>query len=182
MKPPLLLRKTHYWLSIFAVLPLLIVACTGLLLQFKKQLPWVQPPEQRASPGEPTLSLPAILAIARGTPELAVAGWDDVYRLEYRPDRRVVKVVAANGWEAQLDASSGAVLQIAYRRSDVIEQLHDGSWFGSAVHYGLFVPAGLILLLLVCSGLYLFALPIVRRRRARAKWPDKYAGDRHSAR
>jgi len=157
----------HYWLSVFVALPLLLVVVTGLLLQFKKQLPWVQPPEQRAAQGEPVLGLGEILAIARGVPELEVAEWSDVYRLEYRPNRRMLKVVAASGWEAQLDATSGELLQVAYRRSDLIEALHDGSWFGGVVHYGVFVPAGVVLLVLVATGLYLFFLPIVRRARRR---------------
>jgi uncharacterized iron-regulated membrane protein len=172
MRLQLLLRKVHYWLAIFVALPLLLIVVTGLLLQFKKQLPWVQPPEQRAAPGEPRLGLPGILEVARGVPELAVAEWRDVYRLEYRPNRRLVKIVAVNGWEAQLDATDGRVLQVAYRRSDAIEKLHDGSWFGGVVHYGLFVPAGTGLLMLLVTGVYLFLLPIVRRaRRKHGKAP-----------
>ncbi len=40
-------RKFHYWAAALAALPVLVILCTGLLLQLKKQSAWVQPPEQR---------------------------------------------------------------------------------------------------------------------------------------
>ena len=40
-------RKVHYWSSAVAAIPLLVIICSGLLLQAKKQSAWVQPPERR---------------------------------------------------------------------------------------------------------------------------------------
>ena len=40
-----------------------------------------------------------------------------------------MKVRAKNNWEIQLDLEKGTILKTAFRRSDIIEQLHDGSWF-----------------------------------------------------
>jgi hypothetical protein len=46
------------------------------------------------------------------------------------------------------------VLQTAYRRSDSIESVHAGSFFaGHWTKLGLFLPAGIVLLLLSLSGL-----------------------------
>jgi hypothetical protein len=42
-----LTRKVHYWLGAIIALPLLVVVASGILLQLKKQLTWVQPPEQK---------------------------------------------------------------------------------------------------------------------------------------
>ncbi|MBT4785345.1 MAG: PepSY domain-containing protein, partial [Candidatus Marinimicrobia bacterium] len=37
-------RKTHYWVSAVIILPILIVIITGILLQLKKEINWIQPP------------------------------------------------------------------------------------------------------------------------------------------
>jgi hypothetical protein len=69
-----------------------------------------------------------------------------------------------------VDARTGEVLQAAYRRSDLIESLHDGSYFDDGVKLWVFLPAGVVLLGLWGSGLYLFVLPVAvrwSRRRAR---------------
>jgi hypothetical protein len=56
-----------------------------------------------------------------------------------------------------VDLGTGRVLQHAYRRSDLIESIHDGSFFGGNwTKLGLFLPAGLMLLFLWISGLFLF--------------------------
>ena len=56
---------------------------------------------------------------------------------------------------------------MAYRRSDMLEAMHDGSFFSNAAKYGLFIPSGICLLVLWASGLYLFALPLWRNWRKR---------------
>ena len=81
----------------------------------------------------------------------------------------MLKVSTKSHWEIQTESQTGEVLQTAFRRSDVIEALHDGSWFHEGVKYGVFVPAALVLLLLWLTGLYLFLLPfIVRGKRSRS--------------
>lgn len=167
MKLPLVNRRVHYWLSAAVAAPLLLVTASGLLLQVKKQVPWVQPPEARGS-GGPAASFDQLLAACRAVPEAGVRGWDDITRLDVRPNKGLVKVQTHSGYEVQLDAATAGVLRVAYRRSDLIESLHDGSFFGDAVKLGVFLPAGVGLLLLWLTGAYLFALPrLVRRRKAR---------------
>ena len=95
--------------------------------------------------------------------------WDDVNRLDVRPGRGMVKVWLNNGWEVQVDLGTGRVLQTAYRRSDLIESIHDGSFFaGDWTKLGLFLPAGLVLLLLWLSGLWMWWVPFVAKRRRAA--------------
>lgn len=168
MKPHVLFRRVHYWASLPVALPLLVIIATGLVLQFKKSLPWVQPPERRGQATAPALSMPEILDISRTVPAASIRTWEDVYRLELRPNRGLVKVVAANRTEIQMCAATGAVLQVAHRRSDLIEALHDGSWFHPLVKSWLFIPSGVVLLGLLLTGVYLFFVPILaKRRRAR---------------
>ena len=164
-------RRTHYWTGAIIAVPLMVIAATGILLQVKKHVPWIQPPEQRGTGNIPAIGLEQILAGVRSVPELGVESWDDVNRLDLRPGKGVVKVILENGWEAQVDLGTGAVLQTAYRRSDLIEQIHDGSFFaGDWTRFGVFLPVGAGLLLLAGSGLWMFWQPFgVRRRRARAQ-------------
>jgi len=163
-----LTRKIHYWATAFIALPLLVIVCTGLLLQIKKQWTWVQPQEQRGTGHEPRLGLEGILASVQGVTQHGVGGWDDITRLEVRPERGIAKVWLHNGWEVQVDMGTGAVLQNAYRRSDVIESLHDGSFFaGDLTRYGLFLPSGVALLLMLLTGLWMFWLPFSVKRKRR---------------
>jgi hypothetical protein len=169
MKLQVLNRKVHYWASAVIALPVLAIIGTGLLLQVKKQVPWVQPPEQRGKGQAPAVSLPQVLEACQSVPEAGIRGWEDVDRVDVRPARGMLKVTAHNRWEVQLDAQTGKVLQVAYRRSDLIESIHDGSWFHDGVKLWVFLPTGATLLLMWATGMYLFFLPIVvRRRRGRA--------------
>ena len=158
-------RKLHRWGAIIVALPLLVVIVSGLLLQVKKELTWVQPPTKVGEGRAPAISFDVILAAARSVPGAKVGSSDDVERLDVRPGKGVVKVLGRSRWEVQVDASTGVVLQSAYRRSDLIESLHDGTFFHDSARAWVFLPTGLILLGPWVSGLYLWALPLVVRLR-----------------
>jgi CubicO group peptidase (beta-lactamase class C family) len=168
MRLSLLSRRLHRWGAVLTALPLLLVIGSGLLLQVKKQVPWVQPVEQRTAVRVPGLSWDLILAAAQAMPEAGVTGWGDIDRIDVRPSKGILKVITTSRWEAQLALADGAVLQTAYRRSDLIEHLHDGSFFGDPVKYWVFLPAGILLFGLWLTGIYLWLLPgLTRRKRAR---------------
>ena len=175
MRAGYLNRKIHYWLSVWLALPMALIAVTGLLLQFKKSLAWVQPPEQRRELNLPIAEWPRLLAAAQAHPSLGVQSWDDVERLELRPSKGLIKLIASSGQEAQFDAGSGELLQVAARRSDTIEALHDGSFFGDGIKFGWFATSAFGLLLATLSGIWLFVEPYIakarRRRRAAAMAP-----------
>jgi hypothetical protein len=159
-------RKVHYWASAIIAIPLLVIICSGLLLQAKKQSSWVQPPERRGTGTAPQLSFDAILERLTHVPDMHVTGWQDVNRMDVRPGRGLVKVWLQNGYEVQVDLGTGAILQVAYRRSDLIESIHDGSFFaGDWTKLGLFLPTGLTLLLLWCGGLWMFWVPFAAKRK-----------------
>jgi len=162
-------RQLHRWATLLVALPLIIMLITGMLLQWKKRVSWVQPPTQRGVETAPTLAFAEILAIAREVDQAAIDTWDDIDRLDVRPGKGVVKIRAKNRWEVQIDAATGAVLQTSYRRSDLIESLHDGSFFHKAAKLWVFFPAALALLLMWITGIYLFVLPYLARARSRAR-------------
>jgi uncharacterized iron-regulated membrane protein len=162
-------RRIHYWGAIVCALPLLLVIGTGILLQLKKQLVWVQPATmQGTKAGGPELPFATILQNVKNVPEAGISSWEDIDRLDVRPDKGIIKVQGRNHWEIQLDQRTGAVLQSVYRRSDLIESLHDGSFFSDGVKMGIFLPSALLLFVLWVTGLWLFMQPLLvkwRRRR-----------------
>ena len=153
------MRKSHRWGAILIALPFLLVIATGILLQLKKQWSWVQPPTQRGQGTTPEISFAQILDAVRLVPVAAVKDWGDIERLDVQPRRGIVKVQAKNHWEVQLDLKTCQVLQIAERRSDWIESLHDGSWFHDGVKLYVFLPVAVVVLGLWLTGIYLFFLP-----------------------
>ena len=167
MKPAKINRVFHRRASVLIALPLLLVIGTGLLLMLKKDVAWIQPPTQRGSTKELGVSFDQILASAKSVPEAGIEGWEDIDRLDVRPSKGMLKVRANNRWEIQVDAVTGEVLQTAYRRSDFIESLHDGSFFHDKVKLFIFLPSGVILLLLWVTGIYLFVQPYLLRRKRR---------------
>ncbi len=163
MKFQVLNRKVHYWAAIAIAIPSLIIIVSGLFLQLKKDFSWVQPPERRGVGTDPAISFDQILEICRNVPSAEVRQWDDINRIDVRPSRGMLKVSAKNNWEVQIDSKTGEVLQVAYRRSDVIESIHDGSWFHDVVKLWVFLPTGATLLTLWITGIVLFFLPMVVR-------------------
>jgi PepSY-associated TM region len=159
-------RKVHYWASAIFAVPLLVIIVSGLFLQAKKHSAWVQPPEQRGTGTVPGISFDGMLESLRQVPGMHVASWADVNRIDVRPGRGVAKVWLQSGYEVQVDLGTGAVLQTAYRRSDLIESIHDGSFFGGDwTKLGLFLPTGLTLLLLWFGGLWMFWVPFWAKRK-----------------
>ena len=166
-------RKLHRWGALLTFIPLALVIVTGLLLQVKKQVPWVQPPTMRGEAEGVTISWNKILEVAKSSPEAEVETWDDIDRLDVRPSKGLIKLQAKNHWELQVDANNGDLLSATYRRSDWIEALHDGSFFHDAAKLWVFLPNGLVLLGLWFTGMYLWWLPISVKRRKRRQREQK---------
>ena len=162
-------RKVHYWASAIVAVPLLIIICTGTVLQLKKHWSWVQPPEQRGTGKAPAIELSHILESLKKEPTLNVKGWEDVNRLDVRPSKGIVKAWLNSNWEAQIDLGTGEIKQIWYRRSDWIESIHDGSIFGDTVKLGLFFPTAVTLLLLWLGGMWMWVYPLIHKGRIRRR-------------
>ena len=52
-----------------------------------------------------------------------------------------------------------------YRRSDIIESIHDGSFFTDYVKFGWFLPTAVLLIVMSISGIYMFLLPLFMKRK-----------------
>ena len=90
----------------------------------------------------------------------------------------MLKVVGTNRWELQIDVASGKVMSSTYRRSDLIESIHDGSFFHDNVKLFVFFPVALVVLGLWVTGIYLWLLPYMARRENK----ERRMADRRSGR
>ena len=103
MKFSKLSRVLHRWGSIIALLPITIIVFSGIVLQLKKELAYIQPPTQRGAGAEPAIGFERILEVARTVPEAEIESWEDIDRLDVRPGKGVVKVRCKNRYEVQID-------------------------------------------------------------------------------
>ena len=166
MKPTLLNRRVHYWLTLVVAIPLLATVTTGVMLQLKKHWAWIQPSEKKGSGDSPTIGLEKMLETIRTDPQFENLGWADVKRVDIRPSKGLAKWTLKEDWEVQIDIQSGEILQIAIRRSDWIESIHDGSFFyGDISKLGVFLPAGVGLMGMLLTGILMFLQPMVSKRR-----------------
>ena len=158
-------RKVHRWAGIITALPVIIILITGIFLLLKKDVGWIQPPSQKGSSKELKLSFDQVLEIVSKVPDVNLQNWNDINRLDVRPKKGLIKVRGNNDWEVQIDSKTGEVLQVAERRSDFIESIHDGSFFHEYVKLGVFLPVAILLVSIWGTGLYMFLLPYMGRKR-----------------
>ena len=106
--------------------------------------------------------LNAYLESAKTVSEAKIYSWNDIDRIDIRPNKGIAKIRSKNNWEIQLDIESAEIYSVSFRRSDIIESVHDGSFFSDYVKFGLFFPSGILLIVLSFTGIYLFIVPILR--------------------
>ena len=161
-------RKTHYWGAFIVLLPVLIISITGIFLQLKKEIDWIQPPTVSGDlPNNPSISFEEILEAAKTVKETNIESWNDIDRLDVRIEKGIAKVRTKDRWEVQVDTYSGKVVQVAYRRSDIIEEIHDGSWFHENIKLLIFLPSGIILFILWITGFYMVLIPYLSKWKKR---------------
>ena len=165
MKPNKQIRKIHYWISPFIFIPILIILSTGILLQLKKQSDWIQPPIQQGVSNIPSIEFQQMLEAAKSVPEAEINSWDDIDRIDVRPEKGISKIRSNNQWEIQIDNQTNEILLVEYRRSDIIESIHDGSFFTDYVKFGWFLPTAVLLIVMSISGIYMFLLPLFMKRK-----------------
>ena len=157
-------RKIHRWGAILTALPVIIVLLSGVILQVKKEFDWIQPPTIKGEGKIPALDFNQILDIAKTVGEAGIHSWKDVHLMDVRPSKGIVKVRTKNSWEIQIDTVTGKVLQTKIRRSDLIESIHDGSFFHKNFKLLVFLPSAIGLVAIWFTGMYLFLFPYINRK------------------
>lgn len=165
MRAPILLRKIHYWGSLSIALPLIIMIGAGVLLMVKKEFDWIQPPNKEGVERNlmPMSSMQELFDSALQVEKAGFTNWEELKRADLKPGKGIIKFVSRTNWEVQVDTHTSEVLSVAERRSDVIESIHDGSFFADWVKLGIFLPAGIGLFILWISGVYLFTMSEYRK-------------------
>jgi uncharacterized iron-regulated membrane protein len=165
-------RKLHKQIAIILFVFFLIISITGLLLGWKKNSGGlILPSSSKGISSDLKTWLPfdslqsiAIKALHDSiSPKLS----NELERIDARPQKGMVKFVFADDyWEIQLDGTTGDVLQINRRRSDIIENIHDGTILDVLFNtkqdqfkLSYTTIMGLALLMLIITGFWLWYGP-----------------------
>lgn len=162
-------RKWHKGIGLTIAIILLISALTGILLGWKKDADWIQPPTQKGttkslSEWKPIEAL-ATIATAHFHQTYPAETANKIDRIDVRPSKGIAKVLFKNGyWEVQIDGKTGAILSTARRHSDWIEALHDGSIISDIFKFISMNLLGVGTVFMIVSGFWLWRGPIKYRR------------------
>lgn len=164
-------RKLHRFIGAALFVFFFFIAVTGLLLGWKKHSNgYILPNTEKGTTTNMAqwLSLDSLETIALNAITIALPEQrHSLDRMDVRPDKGIVKVsFKENYHEVQLDGSTGKVLAINFRKSDILEQIHDGSILDSAfnittgaIKLSYTTMVGLGLLFLTISGFWLWYNP-----------------------
>jgi hypothetical protein len=167
-------RKVHRYMGASLFVIFLFISVTGLLLGWKKNSNgYLLPNTQKglSSDAKDWLSLAslqerAVFLLDSLNPQLDT----QLDRLDIRPDKGIVKFTFDKHYqEIQLDLMTGQLLSYGKRRSDLLEQIHDGSWIDRQLGSGFFKllytsVGGLALLLFTITGFWLWYGPKLMRQ------------------
>ena len=64
-------RLIHRWGAIVTLLPVGVIVVTGVVLQLKKDVAWIQPPTRRGVSEELTIGFDRVLEVTRRSPRIA---------------------------------------------------------------------------------------------------------------
>jgi len=170
-------RKVHRFIATALFLLFLLIPVTGLMLGWKKNTGEILLPvshEGTTSNTEEWLSYDTLKNVALKALR-DYAGEDistELDRIDARPSAGMVKYVFKDHyWEVQLDAANANILSVSKRRSDIVENIHDGSILDKAfkTERGIFKIIytsliGLALLTLAVTGFWLWYGPRLIRK------------------
>lgn len=154
-----LLRKYHRWLGGVLAIPGLFLFVSGLILQLRNHIPWLQPtlPDQ-----PPVISTPVFVVdetklletINLSLPKAPILH-TDINQIDIRPHKNLIRVRTKKYFEYQLSINPLKLLNHGPKYSTLVLSLHSGEYFGSAIKYFLFLPVSFLLLGLWISGVWL---------------------------
>ena len=74
---------------------------SGIMLQLKKQSNWIQPNVEVTSSSKPIM-LQSYLDVVSTVKEANISSWDDIERIDIRPDKGIAKIKSKINWEIQV--------------------------------------------------------------------------------
>ncbi len=165
-------KKLHRILAASLFVVFLIISMTGLLLGWKKNSnELIMPKSYKGTSTDLSewLSYDSLKTVAfKALSDSAGPGVSyNLDRIDARPSKGMVKFLFTDHyWEVQVDAATADILHVAKRKSDFIENIHDGSIldhiFRTREGYFKLVytsVAGLSLLIFTLTGFWLWYGP-----------------------
>ena len=162
-------RWLHRKVAIILFVFFLVISVTGILLGIKKQTGLLAPTQKGVSADlKAWLPMDSLQKIAKGFLLDSVSKNLDTSldRIDIRPDKGIAKFIFKEHYVGlQLDCTTGQLLSIETRKSDFIENLHDGSLVdrllgtGEGFKVGYTVIMGFSLFMLILSGIWLWYGP-----------------------
>jgi uncharacterized iron-regulated membrane protein len=143
------IRTLHRKISFYLMIPIGVILLSGLILQLRNQIEWIQPELIQGEAGTGSLLGPTDII------QRLEISKSEVDQIIYKPAKNNVSVRMKSGEEIQLDPESGKVLKRAIRRTNLLIDIHQGSIIGPLGQYGVYLVSGLGLLLLYLSGMSL---------------------------
>jgi hypothetical protein len=163
-------RKLHRLIGSALFIFFFVIATTGLLLGWKKHSGGLILPNTEKGVSTDLvnwLPLDSLQTIAQKTVREKSSDYSVIIdRMDVRPDKGTVKISFKGHYtEVQIDGATGKVLAVNIRKSDIIEQIHDGSILDFAFNSNGTIKVfyttalGLGLLTLTISGFWLWYNP-----------------------
>lgn len=124
-----LYRKLHKWVAVPLFAFMFLMGLTGLLLGWKKHT-GLLPPTAKGGSSEAAawLHVDSLQRIAQAYAADSLHKSTAIERIDIRPKKGIAKIVFADHFsELQLDCSTGEILSVNARYSDILEKIHDGS-------------------------------------------------------
>jgi uncharacterized iron-regulated membrane protein len=126
-------RKVHRTTGAVLFIFFFVISVTGLMLGWKKHSGGLILPKSHKGQSTKVADWMSVaelqerahrLAREQISPDISL----ELDRIDFRPDKGMVKFVYVEDyWGLQLDATTGELLHVERRRSDFIENVHDGS-------------------------------------------------------
>ncbi len=170
-------RKVHRLTGAFLFVFFFFISVSGLFIGWKKHsgdLILAQTRKGVSTIQENWLPISELTTIATTYFQDSVSSTlsPEIDRLDFRPGKGIVKILFVDHHKSlQIDCTTGKVLNVETRWSDLIEQVHDGSIVESMFGWdkGFFKLAyttimGLALLLFTVTGFWLWYGPKVMRK------------------
>ena len=146
-----MLRRYHRIVSLIIALPLALILLTGLILQLRQQFDFIQPQsiEMNEIQGRRLLTMDEIIQATKKNPE-------DIEQIIFKPKKFHLAIRLRGGDEIQLHPQTGKIFKIAHRYTNILIDLHQGSFFGTGWQYLVVLPTGMALVFLLVSGLIIY--------------------------
>ncbi|WP_372755762.1 PepSY domain-containing protein [Mariniflexile sp.] len=163
-------RKVHKTTGVYLFIFFFIISISGLLLGWKKNSRGIFLPKTENGIST-NISKWLPLDVLQKTAFEALEDNENVSikleRIDARPEKGIVKFIFDSDYlEIQLDATSGEVLAKTIRRSDLLEDIHDGSILddffktdGEIIKLIYTTTMGLALLMFTITGFWLWLGP-----------------------